>query len=211
MKKLDRVPREVLQGIYERGERFFKQKELAESCDLSLGTINPLIQKLRRLGAIERKPQGFRVIDVDRLLTYWSVTRDLPKDVAYSTYVPRRVGGIETDLPKEVILTAYSGYVKYFGEAPSSYRGVYLYGDSRKIERRFRPRPEEEPNLFVLDSDDHLEGLSSGGVVPLPQLYVDLWQLGRPANRFLKELEWKMKRRAIRGLKRVAKGLGRKS
>jgi len=204
MKKLDRVPREILHRIYEGGERFFKQKDLAEACDLSLGTINPFIKKLTRLGALERKPQGFRVVDVDRLLTYWAVTRNLPEDISYSTYVPRRVGAIEPDLPGDATFTGYSGYVAHFESAPSDYDEIYVYADSGEMERRFAPRPGEEPNLFVLNSDDHLENLSSGGVVPLPQLYVDLWQLGRPANRFVKELEKKMEERAIRGLKRVA-------
>jgi len=203
MKKLDRVLREVLYQVYERGERFFKQKKLAKTCDLSLGTINPLIQKLARLGALERKPQGFRVVDVDRLLTYWSVTRDLRKDITYSTYLPMETSDMEDALPEGVIFTAYSGYARYFGNTPSNYSQVYVYADSKVIKKKFRARPEEKPNLFVLEPDSHLKKLSTENVAPLPQLYVDLWQLGRPAGRFIKELELKLRQKsAMRGLKK---------
>lgn len=207
MKKIDRVIREVLYQVLGQGKRFFKQKELAQKCDLSLGTINPLIQKLIRLGALESKPQGFRVVDTKRLLTYWSVTRDLYKDIIYTTYVPKRVKKIEADLPAGTISTGFTGYSKYFEETPTDYDEIYVYADKETMQDRFKPRPDIQSNLIILEPDEHLAKLSIGDVVPLAQLYVDLWQLGRPANRFVDELEKKMNRRNIKGLKKVAEKL----
>lgn len=195
MKKSDCVLREILNRIYEEGERFFKQKELAEVCDLSLGTVNPLIQKLRRLGCLRRKPQGFRVIDVERILTYWSATRDLYEDITFSTYVPKRIGEIEADLSEDVIFTGYSGYTKRFGNAPSNYSEIYAYAESGGMKKRFRERPDEDHNLFFLTPADHLKKISNEGVVPLPQLYVDLWQLGRPAGKFTNLLKSKLEKK----------------
>lgn len=209
MKKLDRVPREILHQFYEGGERFFQQKKLSETCGISLGTINPLIKRLARMGAIHRRPQGFRVVDVDRLLTYWAVTRDIHKDVTYSTYVPERVKKIESDMPDNAILTAYSGYSNNFERTPGDYDEVYVYADSKIMRRKFRERPSEKPNLITLSPDDHLEKLSRDGVAPLPQLYVDLWQLGQPAKRFVKEIKDKMERGTFKGLKRVTSLLDR--
>ena len=203
MRKLDRIPREILYRLHERGERFFQQRELAVTCELSVGTVNPFIKELMRLGAIEGKPQGFRVVDTSRLLTYWSVKRDLPKDITYTTYVPGRPREFESEMPSEAILTAYSGYRHKFGRTPTDYREVYVYADPEEMKRRFKPRPADKPNLFVLRFDDHLKRLSSDGVVPIAQLYVDLWQLGRPAGMFVKELEWELKQRFTKGLEKI--------
>lgn len=203
MKKLDRIPREILHRLCERGERFFQQRELAATCELSVGTVNPFIKELMRLGAIESKPQGFRVVDMSRLLTYWSVKRDLPKDIAYTTSVPGRPREFESNLPSETILTAYSGYRHKFGRSPTDYREVYVYADPEEMKKKFKPRPADTPNLFVLRFDDHLKRLSSNGVVPIAQLYVDLWQLGRPASKFVKELEWELGQRFTKGLEKI--------
>jgi hypothetical protein len=60
----------------------------------------------------------------------------------------------------------------------------------------------------VLAPDDHLRRLSEGGVAPLAQIYVDLWQLGALANRFVEELDRKLAPATFRGLEEVAKTLG---
>lgn len=209
MKKIDRIPREILHRLYERGERFFQQQELAATCELSLGTVNPFIKELTRLGAIESRPQGFRVVDVSRLLTYWSIKRDLPKDITYTTFVPGGTREFESEILSKAILTAYSGYRHKFGRSPTDYREVYVYADPEEMKRRFKPRPAGMPNLFVLRFDDHLKQLSNDGVVPIAQLYVDLWQLGRPASRFVKELGWELEQRFTKGLEKIRRDEGK--
>jgi hypothetical protein len=75
----------------------------------------------------------------------------------------------------------------------------------------FRPKQRKKNNLFVLMPDDHLKRLSEGGVAPLAQIYVDLWQLGALASRFVEELDRKLASAALRGLEEVTKTLGGRS
>jgi len=211
MKKIDRLLREILHRHHEHGDRFFSQKNLAEVCDLSLGTVNPIITRLEQIGAVERKPLGFRLIDPKRAILYWAVTRDLPKDIKYATFCPKKVEDIEADLPPGSILTAYSGFRAKFGATPADYSQVFVYADPEVIRRACKPTQRKKYNLFVLDFDDHLKGLSSGNVAPLVQIYVDLWQLGAPASRFVEEMERKLVLAPTKALEEVATALKRET
>ena len=209
MRKIDRILREVLHRFYGQGERFFNQKGLAQTCAISLGTINPLIARLEQLGAIERKPLGFRLVDPKRALLYWAVTRELPKDIIYTTFAPVTVEELEAELPRGAILTAYSGFRAKFGKTPADYDHVFVYADADEIKRAFKPTQGEKRNLFVLAPDEHLRRLSERNVAPLVQIYVDLWQLGAPASRFVEELEREFETAPTRAFEEVAKGLKR--
>jgi len=59
--------------------------------------------------------------------------------------------------------------------------------------------------LFVLTPDEHLQRLSEGGIAPLVQIYVDLWQLGAHASRFVEGLEQKLALAPIRALEGVVR------
>lgn len=207
LKKIDRILREVLHRFYGGGERFFNQKGLAKTCALSLGTVNPLIARLEQLGAIERKPLGFRLVDPKRALLYWAITRELGKDVTYTTFVPGTVEELEAGLLHSVILTAYSGFRAKLGSMPTDYDQVFIYADADEIQRTFKPTSREKRNLFVLKPDEHLQRLSEKNVAPLVQIYVDLWQLGAPASRLVDELEREFAPAPTRALEGVAKTL----
>jgi len=179
----------MLYRTYERGERFMSQKTLAHVCGLSLGTVNPLVSKLEQIGAIEKKPMGFRITDARRVLLYWANTRGLVKDIVYSANSHLPLKEIEVGMPKGAVLTAYSGYRVRFGNVPADYDAVYVYADPLTVKRRFPPEKGRRKNLFVLAFDPHLARLSKGGAAPLAQIYVDLWQLGAPAKRFIEALD----------------------
>lgn len=166
-----------------------------------------MITRLEQFGAIERKPLGFRLIDPKRALLYWAVTRDLARDIAYSTFVAAAVDELERELPPGSILTAYSGFRARFGVAPADYECVFVYASLEEVKRRFKPTQREKRNLFVLTPDEHLKRLSEEGIAPLPQLYVDLWQLGALASRFVEELDRRLAPAAVRALEEVARGL----
>lgn len=206
-RKIDRILRETLNRFYTKGERFFNQKALSKICKLSLGTINPVITRLEALGAIEKKPLGFRLIDPKRALLYWAITRELAKDVTYATFVPRATEKLEAELPSGVILTAYSGFRARIGRTPADYEQVFVYADADQIRRTYRPTRRRKRNLFVLTPDEHLTRLSEDGVAPLVQIYVDLWQLGAPASRFVEELERKLAPALTRALEEIAGAL----
>lgn len=168
------------------------QKTLAQACEVSLGTVNLIATRLERFGAIEKKPFGFRAIDPKKILVYWAGKRNLAKDILYGTRSTLPPPSTEAQLPSGTIFTGYSGYRLRFGETPADYEEVYVYADPREVKRRFPPRRTYGNNLFVLSPDPHLKRLSEGGVAPLAQIYVDLWQLGRAANRFVDELDRKL-------------------
>jgi DNA-binding transcriptional MocR family regulator len=205
MRKIDRILREILHRFYQGGERFFNQKGLAKICALSLGTVNPLIARLEGLGAIERKPLGFRLVDPKRALLYWAITRELEKDITYTTFVPGTVEELEARLPRGAILTAYSGFRAKLDLTPADYEQVFVYADHDEIKHVFKPTSRQERNLFVLTPDGHLQRRSEKNVAPLVQIYVDLWQLGAPANRFVEELEREFAPAPTRALEGVTK------
>lgn len=207
MKKIDRVFREVLYRYHLEGVRFFNQKKLAQTCELSLGTVNPLVAKLEQIGAVERKPLGFRLIDPKRLLTYWAATRDLAKDIRYTTFSPAKISEIEEQLSSIGTLTAYSAYKRQMKRMPVDYSQVFVYANPETVRRTFRPSPKRKKNIVVLEGDEHLRKLSKNGVVPLVQAYVDLWQLGAPASRLVEELEKEIAAAAAKALEEVAAAL----
>lgn len=192
MKKGDRVLRQILYAAYERGESFMSQKALARVCELSIGMVNLVIAKLERLGTIEKKPLGFKIMDPKKILIYWASKRDLAKDVVYGTFRPLSVTEIEAQMPPGAIFTGYSGYRLKFGAEPTDYEEVYVYADPREVRRRFSAQEGYKKNLFVLSPDPHLERVSEAGIAPLAQIYVDLWQLGSAANRVVDELDHKL-------------------
>jgi hypothetical protein len=207
MKKIDRIMRELLHRHYEHGARFFNQKELASVCELSLGTVNPVINHLEQIGAIERRPLGFRLIEPKRLLVYWAATRDLPKDIVYTTFSPKKISEIEEELRSLGSLTAFSGYRMSFGSMPVDYSQVFVYANPDSVGRIFRKTSKKKRNIFVLVPDEHIKKLSKKGIAPLPQIYVDLWQLGTPASRLVEELERKFAAAPTKALEEVAKAL----
>lgn len=193
MKKWERVVRQVLYQFYERNERFMNQRSIAEVCGLSLGSVHPVMKKLNQLGAVKKKPQGFRVVDVGRIIMYWANTRDLAEDFILKLDVGPPVEEIERNLPKSAILTAYSAFKSKFGGPVERYREVYVYSEVSEIKKRFGKGPRGLNSIVVLKPDEHLAKVSPEGVAPFGQVYVDLWQLGTPAKSFIDNLNTKMR------------------
>jgi hypothetical protein len=202
MKKINRILCEILYRVYERNEFFMSQKALAQACEASMDAVNRLVKKLNQFRSIEKKPLGFRVTESEKILTYWATTRNLARDITYSTYSANSVSEIEGDMPPGSVFTMFSGYSLRFNETPTYYEEVYVYADQDAVKRKFSESRAERRNLFVLRQDPHLERTSKNGAAPLAQLYVDLWQLGgSPADRFLLELKKKLKAKPVEALK----------
>jgi hypothetical protein len=199
--KLDRAYREILYRVYEEGEAFMSQREVSKVCEVSIGLVNLLVSRMEGLGVVERRPMGFRVTDPKKMLQHWAARRNLKRDIVYSTFVPEPVEEIEGSL-KEGVFTAYSGCRFRFG-LEEDYSEVYLYGNPEAVRALYPPSPHA-PNLYVLTPDPHLTLRSRNSVAPLPQLYVDLWQLGRPAERWLAELEERLEAAQVEVLKKWA-------
>lgn len=201
MKKGDRILREILYRFYEKEKRFMSQKSLAESCNTSIDTANRIINKIHNFRAIEKKPFGFRIVYPKKILFYWACTRDLAKDIIYSTYSPNSMESIENQIPEGDVLTAHSGYRMKFKSRPVHYREVYVYANPREIQNRFPEKDLEKKNLFVLETDPHLKQVSQNGYPPLAQIYVDLWQIGgRAAEKLVIKLMQKLEKTGLRTL-----------
>lgn len=194
MKKRQIALREILYQNYEKRKKFLSQKSISEDSGVSIGTVHSVVKKLEDLGVIEKKPLGFRIRGAEKVLQYWAATRDLERDVVYTAYSPNLPKSIEKKMPSGVAFTAYSGFRRRFEVTPIDYSEVYLYADPDQIARIFRQKKKKR-NIYVLEQDARLKDLASEGVVPLVQLYADLWQLPPPANRFLEELKRRLKPR----------------
>lgn len=206
IKKTDRVLREILYRVYEQNESFMSQKSLAQACGLSMDTVNRLVTKLNQFRSIEKKPLGFRVTEPEKVLAYWASTRNLTKDITYSTYSPDSVSKIEGEMPAGTIFTMFSGYRLKFNKTPTHYEEIFVYADPDEVKQKFPESKAERRNLFVLRPDPHLERTSKDGAATLAQLYVDLWQLGgSPADRFILELEKRLESKPVEALKALAR------
>ena len=82
---------------------------------------------------------------------------------------------IENSLPN-VKFTAYTAVKQRFKRVPADYSEVYAYASKqvlKEIVRRF-PAKQGLKNLIVLRLDEHL---SKFKLLPLAQIFVDLWNI----------------------------------
>ena len=186
MKRTEEVYREMLFQA-EKENIALTQKEISEKLALSLSNINKAIAPLRRMGAIEVKRMGLNIINARKIIYYWASSRNLAKDIVYSTRVEKNVKDIEKRMPD---FTAYSAYALKYREAPADYSEVYVYCDDLdEIKKRF-PSNRNRPNLFVLKKDRSID--KYGKIATTANIFVDLWNLGEwYAAEFIKELEKK--------------------
>ena len=102
---------------------------------------------------------------------------------------------VHTNLPRDVILTAFSGWAAQAKRRPADYSRIHFYVTDRTgfdAWMRFRRDKirKTNPNIFALDvHDPHLIRMSSRGVACVPQLYVDTYSVDGPeAQPFLKDI-----------------------
>lgn len=203
MKKEERVLRQILYQYYELDTRFTNQKALAEICGISLGTVHPIVDRLTKLGAIEKKPLGFRITDPVRVLLYWANVRNLHGDISGKIETSLSTSRVEAELPSSSVMTAYSALKRKIGDIAREYKEVYTYGSITKIKQTLKEFPGHTTLVIVLKPDDHLLKISQDGVAPLGQIYVDLWQLGNPAKPYISFLEKKMKSQEMATLRGI--------
>jgi hypothetical protein len=180
VKKNERILREILYRVYELGENFATQTEIADSCGVSLDLVNQVVTRLSEFGGVQIQTKGVYIINPKKILFYWATRRNLRRDIVYSTRCHGPPQKIESRLSADFIFTCYSGYRLKFGTSPS-YDEVYAYGKPEAARALFPESPGKRPNLFIIKEDEHLRKRSRGRSVTLAQMYVDLWQLGTPA------------------------------
>ncbi len=186
--KKERIYREILYRVLEKNERKIKQLELSKICEVSLSSVNYALKPLERMNAIEKKRFGFLILDPKKILFFWASIRNLDREIVYKTYLDKGVEKIESELPANVVFTAYSAFKFKFNKIPAEYSEVLVYGKKEDFEDRFgKENLKFKPNLIVLDLDKHLATFK---IAPLAQIFVDLWNLRSwYAKEFLKKLE----------------------
>ena len=168
------------------------QKEMAETLHISLSTVNHALEPLARVGAIEKRAFGFRVVDREKALSYWAGVRNLEKDIAYKTRAEIGVGEIEKLMPSGIVFMAFTAFRLRFDEVPADYSEVYVYAgpeELAEIRERFPPKNGPE-NVIALQKP---EMFPEQRVVSDELLYVDLWNLKEwYAKEFFTALKQKM-------------------
>ncbi len=194
MKKKEIIIREIITQILLKNKKI-TQLGLAKKLNVSLSTVNNAIRPLVQLGTVEAKRRGLFVRDIKKSLIYLASIRNLKKDIIYQTYSPLSAEEIEKSLPEGTLFTAFSAYKFLYEDVPADYSEVYAYADEKsllEIKKRF-PEKKGPRNIFILKADDSLFKLSKQGIVPLAQLFIDLWNIKQwYAKEFLDALEKRM-------------------
>lgn len=168
------------------------QSEIAKRLGISLSTVNNAVEPLARIGAIEKRKFGLKIIDRDKALIYWASTRNLVKDIVYRTRVESSVSGIERAVPSGVVFTVFSAFRLRFNEVPADYSEVYVYAGNEELaelKKRFPPK-HGSPNLIVLTKPANL---AAEKIAPNELVFVDLWNLKEwYAKEFIKALREKI-------------------
>jgi len=187
MKRAEEIYREILFQSMEKKKNNLTQADIANALNISLSIVNSSLKPLTRMNAIKIRRRGFDVIDKRKILYYWASTRNVEKDIIYKTRVESPVKKIESEMPKDVIYSAYSAYKFKFKDIPADYSEVYVYSsDIKEIEKRFSEN-NKNPNLFVLKKDINMKEIT------IAQIFVDLWNIREwYAKEFLKAMEEKV-------------------
>lgn len=193
MKKKEIIWREILCQVLDHSSARITQQALAQKYGFSLSTVFNALKVPRRVGVVEVKGRGLKVIDIEKFLYLWASFRNISKDIIYQTAVASSVREIEAAMPPTVIFGAFSAYCLRYQDTPADYDVVYIYMPLDKIEEiknRFPPT-KGYPNLIVLAADPYL---SQFGQVTLDaQTFVDFWNLPQwYAKDFLAALKQKI-------------------
>ena len=193
MWKFERIYRELLLCSLHKAS-LVHQEDIASKCGVSLGLVNKTVKKLEAAMAVEATRSGVRVLSPARLLHLWAAERDLNKDL-WQSFRLDPVTEVEKNLPKEALLTAFSGWFMISGRKPAEYYRIYFYVTNKEnfnLWLRFREKRirKTNPNVFALYVDDeHLTHSSQKGVVCVPQVYVDIYSINGPeASPFLRDI-----------------------
>ncbi|MEA3355068.1 MAG: HTH domain-containing protein [Patescibacteria group bacterium] len=176
MKKIEIVWCKLLFKSLEGREVRFQIQELAKDLKISLSTVHHGLKELRQMGAVEVGGNGGQIIDAEKILMHWANKRKLYKDIVFDEFVRGQVMEVESLLPPESVLGAYSAVKSWFKEAPADYNKVYVYHPNpAKVIERFKGEAGKDVELVVLKLDKRLP--LKGETTSLGHTFVDLWNI----------------------------------
>lgn len=205
MHKNQMVYRLLLETALENKNSKFVMRDIGRTLGVSPNTVSLAIRPLENIGAVSKSERSFGIINFEKLLNFWAVLRNFEKDIIYRTYVREKEDEIEKRMPHECAFTCYSAYALLFGNDAADYSTVYAYATEKGLEQIRMRFPEQRLsqksnyfNLVILKPDPALaEEIDKGRLiknsVPLPQIYVDLWNNREwNASEFLNKLKKRM-------------------
>jgi len=170
------------------------QEDIALKCGVSLGLVNKTVKKLVAALAVDATRGGVRVLSPARVLNLWAAERNLHRDV-WQSFRLDPVAGVEKNLPRDALVTAFSAWFRLSGRRPADYDRVYFYVANKEsfdwwLSFRKKKVRKVNPNVFALYVDDeHLIQSSVKDVVCVPQVYVDIYSIDGPeASPFLRDI-----------------------
>jgi hypothetical protein len=171
-----------------RGERRHGLSRLAEELKLAKSTVHAALERPRAIGAIDSSRAGVRILDPERLLLIWAGHRNLGRDVTYETRTASEPFEVEALLAAEFVLGAFAAYRQEMGRnTVADYDTVIAYGAANRAIQLVPRRRRGATRVLILEPDPLLS--KYGSHTPLPQTYVDLFNLpGWQAARFFIEL-----------------------
>jgi hypothetical protein len=191
--KFERIYRELLLRSL-RQATLVHQEDIASTCNVSLGLVNKIVNKLTIANAVEATRTGVRVLSPARLLNLWAAERNLNKDI-WQAFRLDPTEEAERGLPKDTLLTAFSAWFKTSGRKPAEYDRLYFYVTNKEnfnqwLSFRKRKTRTVNPNILALFADDdHLIQTSKKDIVCTPQIYVDVYSINGPeAAPFLRDI-----------------------
>jgi len=172
------------------GENKFSQREISELLKISLTNVHAALKPLRKMSAVRIFPQGFELLDREKVLLYWANFRNLYQDIIWKGFSSEETLKIESSMPASATFTAYSAFRILKKSTPADYSEVYVYcNDVKELSRRFQTA-KQPSNIFALKKDSRLDLFTKNSAVPLPLIFVDIWNLPEwYAKEFLKELK----------------------
>ena len=193
MWKFERIYRELLLCSL-RQVSLIHQEDIASKCEVSLGLVNKTVKKLVGAMAVEATREGVRALSPARLLNLWAAEHNLHRDV-WQPFRLDPITEVEKNLPRDVLLTAFSAWFNVSGRKPADYDRVYFYVTNKEnfdwwLSFRKAKVRKVHPNVFALCVDDeHLLQSSEKSVVCVPQVYVDIYSINGPeAPPFLRDI-----------------------
>ena len=192
MFKKEIIWREILYQSIEKNNFNFQQQKLAEKFNFSLSTVFNALKIPREIKAIKVSGNGFKLINIEKLLYLWGTQRKFEQDIIYKTFVSAPIEKIEANMLSDIIWSCFSAYKYKFKETPADYGKVYVYSNNiDEIKKRF-PIKKGPENLYILKQDECLKKYGQCGT--LGQIFVDLWNNEDwYAQEFIKKLKEKIK------------------
>ena len=179
----------VLESVLRAGVGMLRQRDIATSTGVSIGTVNQALVAPTAIGAVETTSVGTQVTDRKKLLTYFATHRRFASDTAAKLAVDLEPSRIEAAMIPEALFTGPSGYKFAYESIPADYDTVYVYLDEAGIthlKQRFVEfvTTKRKANLFVVKRHPLLKEVSPY------LLYGDLWSIPHWwAMDFVKALE----------------------